>query len=91
VEFSFLFYIVFAITALWLTKPLTEMSTMKFPGVKARPASKVDNLNAIRELQPHKVFTLFSRRDITEHSSTLPRFSTHKLLIVFECMYIGCK
>jgi hypothetical protein len=41
--------------------------------------------------QPHKVFTLLSRRGATEHSSTRPRFSTHNLLIVFECMYTDCK
>jgi hypothetical protein len=43
------------------------------------------------QLQPHKVFILLSRRGTTEHSSTRPRFSTHNLLIVFECMYIDCK
>jgi hypothetical protein len=34
--------------------------------------------------QPHKVFTLLSRRGATEHSSNRPRFSTHNLLIVFN-------
>jgi hypothetical protein len=31
------------------TQPLTEMSTRNLPGGKARPARKVDNLNAICE------------------------------------------
>jgi hypothetical protein len=35
--------------ALWLTQPLTEMSTRNFPGGKGRPASGADNLTAICE------------------------------------------
>jgi hypothetical protein len=31
------------------TQPLTEMSTMNLPGVKAQAASKADNLAAICE------------------------------------------
>jgi hypothetical protein len=42
--------------------------------------------------QPHKVFTLLSRRGATENSSTRPRFSTHNLLIVFNvCIQIANK
>jgi hypothetical protein len=35
--------------ALGSTQPLTEMSTRKIPGGKARPARKADNLAAICE------------------------------------------
>jgi hypothetical protein len=35
--------------ALWLTQPLTEMSTRKLPGGKERPARRADNLAAICE------------------------------------------
>jgi hypothetical protein len=31
------------------TQPLTEMSTIKLPGGKGRPARKADNLTAICE------------------------------------------
>jgi hypothetical protein len=35
--------------ALWLTQPLTEMSTRNLPGGKGRPLLKSDNLTAICE------------------------------------------
>jgi hypothetical protein len=35
--------------------------------------------------------SILSWRGATEHSSTRPCFSTHHLLIVFECMYTDCK
>jgi hypothetical protein len=35
--------------ALGSTQPLTEMSTMKIPGGKRRPARKADNFTAICE------------------------------------------
>jgi hypothetical protein len=35
--------------ALGSTQPLTEMSTTKIPGGKARPARKADSLTAICE------------------------------------------
>jgi hypothetical protein len=35
--------------ALGSTQPLTEMSTRKIPGGKARPARKADNLTAVSE------------------------------------------
>jgi hypothetical protein len=48
--------------------------------------------NTLGILQPHKVFTLLSRRGATEHSSTRPRFSTHHLLIVINvCIQIANK
>jgi hypothetical protein len=37
----------FSIVALGSTQPLTEMSTRNLPGVKGRPARKVDNLTRI--------------------------------------------
>jgi hypothetical protein len=35
--------------ALWLTQPLTEISTRNLPGGKGRPANKAGNLTAISE------------------------------------------
>jgi hypothetical protein len=38
------------------TQPLTEMSTRNLPGVKGRPARKIDNLIVIRELIVYKMW-----------------------------------
>jgi hypothetical protein len=53
----------------------------------------VEMFSESQVIQPHKVFTLLSRRGATEHSSTRPRFSTHNLLIVFKyvCIHIANK
>jgi hypothetical protein len=45
----FFVFLQFLYTMLGSTQPLTEMSTRKIPGGKARPARKADNLTAICE------------------------------------------
>jgi hypothetical protein len=52
--------------ALWLTHPLTEMSTRNLPGDKGRPTRKADNLTAMCEpivqkmWEPRRLTTLWA-------------------------------
>jgi hypothetical protein len=54
-------------------------------------SSKLPLVCTLFSRQPHKVFTLLSRRGATEHSSTRPRFPTHHLLNVSKRISTDCK
>jgi hypothetical protein len=66
--------------ALGSTQPLTEMSTRNLPGVKGRPARKVDNPTAVYKMwEPRRLTTLWASTACYRDSFTF--FTDYQLLI----------